>query len=158
MNRSLFIALFFFTSTWAHGYHYPRFQSCCPWSSWKPLPGHSFPKYQPKPVYGVPSFQPHHQNYHNDFNVYKSHGFSQNLIQPSHLAHHKVLEASAHEAQLPAQLLNPFYKNPAIKHALAKHSWFGPGEKPVGQIRDTDRIGRHKIFEVFSHAGFIRRR
>lgn len=112
----------------------------------------------PAPVYGPPS-----QGYGVPvFNSFKgsSHGFSQNLVSSigNHgLAHQKVLAASADEAHLPAQLLNPFYKNPAIKDALAKHSWFGPGEKHVGD-RETDRISRQQIFEVLSNAGLIKKR
>lgn len=118
----------------------------------------------PAPVYGVP-FQSYGVPFKNDFS---SHGFASHGI-PSHgfsshgnllggqLAHHKVLAVQAEEAQLPPELLNPFYKNPGLKEALAKHSWFGPGEKHVLE-RDTDRISRHQIWEVLNNAGLIKKR
>jgi len=45
--------------------------------------------------------------------------------------HRAVLENAAKEDLLPAHLKNPFYRTPRVREALARHSWFGPGENPV---------------------------
>lgn len=70
------------------------------------------------------------------------------------IAHDAVIRNAAQEAQLPPDLLNPFYKNPKIRLALAKHSWFGPGERQVKQ-REAEKIPRHVIFSVLNHAGLL---
>lgn len=45
--------------------------------------------------------------------------------------HIAVIENDAWEQTLPSELRNPFYKTPRVRNALAKSSWFGPGEMPV---------------------------
>ncbi|BES92901.1 Hypothetical protein NTJ_05710 [Nesidiocoris tenuis] len=73
------------------------------------------------------------------------------------LAHPAVVINAEQEAQLPAHLLNPFYKNPRVAEALAKESWFGPGEMLVND-RETQKIPRTRIFSVLKNAGLARRR
>ncbi|XP_073980709.1 uncharacterized protein isoform X2 [Rhodnius prolixus] len=73
------------------------------------------------------------------------------------LAHREVVLNSEAEAQLPPHLLNPFYKNPRIAEALAKESWFGPGEVHVAQ-RETEKIPRSRIISVLKNAGLARRK
>ncbi|XP_024081958.1 uncharacterized protein LOC106672322 [Cimex lectularius] len=73
------------------------------------------------------------------------------------LAHPEVVLNSQAEAQLPPHLLNPFYKNPRIAQALAKESWFGPGEMHVAH-REAEKIPRTRIFSVLKNAGLARRR
>lgn len=73
------------------------------------------------------------------------------------LAHRDVLINSQQEAQLPPHLLNPFYKNPRVAQALAKESWFGPGEMLVNE-RETQKIPRTNIFSMLKNAGLARRR
>ncbi|KAK9511416.1 hypothetical protein O3M35_000077 [Rhynocoris fuscipes] len=73
------------------------------------------------------------------------------------LAHRDVLLNAEAEAQLPSHLLNPFYKNPRIAEALAKESWFGPGEVHVTQ-RETEKIPRTKVVSVLKNAGLARRK
>lgn len=52
--------------------------------------------------------------------------------RPQHnLQHIAVLENAAWEQTLPQQLQNPFYKTPRVREALARSSWFGPGEQVV---------------------------
>ncbi|GLV34721.1 uncharacterized protein CBL_09202 [Carabus blaptoides fortunei] len=71
------------------------------------------------------------------------------------VAHRAVLANAAQEAQLPPHLLNPFYKDPRIREALARESWFGPGERPVWE-RQAEKISRREIYTVLNHAGLIR--
>lgn len=73
------------------------------------------------------------------------------------LAHRAVVQNSEAEARLPPSLQNPFYKNPRIEAALAKESWFTPGEQQVKE-REAEKIPRQKIFSILKHAGFIQRR
>lgn len=86
---------------------------------------------------------------------------SENSIVPppqrKQYAHNTVLFSAEQESKLPAELLNPFYKNPRTAEALAKQSWFGPGEKHVTD-RETEKIPRDQIFYVLKSAGLIRRR
>lgn len=70
------------------------------------------------------------------------------------ITHQAVLQSAAEEALLPPNLLNPFYRNPKIRSALAKDSWFGPGERQVRQ-READKIPRHGIFTILNHAGLL---
>jgi hypothetical protein len=81
------------------------------------------------------------------------------LADPSKraLAHRAVLLNSAAEARLPASLQNPFYKNPHIEAALAKESWFTPGEEQVRE-REAEKIPRQKIYSILKNAGFVQRR
>ncbi|KAK9739701.1 hypothetical protein QE152_g8785 [Popillia japonica] len=58
-----------------------------------------------------------------------------------------VVQNALAEAQLPAELLNPFYKNPAIAAGLAKESWFGHKEFPVHH-READKISRSEILKI----------
>lgn len=51
--------------------------------------------------------------------------------RPQRYAHIAVIENEAYEESLPNALRNPFYKTPRVREALAKSSWFGPGEEPV---------------------------
>lgn len=69
------------------------------------------------------------------------------------LAHHSVIENAAQEAQLPRELVNPFYKNPVIAARLAKESLITNKEFAVFN-RETERIPRSEIFKIFEHAGF----
>lgn len=73
------------------------------------------------------------------------------------LAHRDVVLNAQSEAQLPPHLLNPFYKNPRVAEALAKESWFGPGEMLVRE-RESEKIPRTSIFSVLKNAGLARRR
>jgi hypothetical protein len=73
------------------------------------------------------------------------------------LAHRAVLVNSEAEAQLPPSLQNPFYKNPRIEAALAKESWFTPGEEQVRE-REAEKIPRQKIYSILKNAGFVKRR
>lgn len=70
------------------------------------------------------------------------------------IAHRTVLQNAAQEAQLPPNLLNPFYQNPNLRPILAKSSWFGPGERQV-KGRDSEKIPRKSIFNVLNHAGLL---
>lgn len=70
------------------------------------------------------------------------------------IAHKDVVLAAAYEAQLPSNLLNPFYQNPQLRPFLAKSSWFGPGEK-LAKNRETEKIERNSIFNVLNHAGLL---
>ncbi|CAH0559451.1 unnamed protein product [Brassicogethes aeneus] len=63
------------------------------------------------------------------------------------LAHPAVVENAIAESRLPGELLNPFYKNPAIASALAKESWFLKKEFPVHN-REAEKIDRQKIFQL----------
>lgn len=76
--------------------------------------------------------------------------------QPNYV-HRAVVQNAALESQLPVQFQNPFYKNQKIANALAKESWFTPGENLVVD-REAEKIPRQKIFAVLKHAGFINRR
>jgi hypothetical protein len=71
--------------------------------------------------------------------------------------HPAVIENSRNEALLPAYLLNPFYRTPRVRDALARSSWFGPGEKVV-KTREAEKISRAEIYNVLVHAGLIPRR
>lgn len=73
------------------------------------------------------------------------------------LAHRAVLVNSEAEAQLPPSLQNPFYKNPRIEAALAKESWFTPGEQQVRE-REAEKIPRQKIYSILRNAGLVKRR
>jgi hypothetical protein len=81
------------------------------------------------------------------------------LIDPTKraLAHRAVLVNSEAEAQLPPSLQNPFYKNPRIEAALAKESWFTPGEQQV-RDREAEKIPRQKIYSILKNAGLVKRR
>lgn len=81
------------------------------------------------------------------------------LIDPSKraLAHRAVVVNSEAEAQLPPSLQNPFYKNPQIEAALAKESWFTPGEQQVRE-REAEKIPRQKIYSILKNAGLVQRR
>ena len=83
-------------------------------------------------------------------NIYRQH-------QSAPLAHRDVLVNAEAESQLPPHLTNPFYRNPRIADALAKESWFGPGEMHVS-MREAEKIPRGKIFSVLKNAGLARRR
>ncbi|XP_075227296.1 uncharacterized protein LOC142327840 [Lycorma delicatula] len=72
-------------------------------------------------------------------------------------AHRAVIANAEREAQLPQHLLNPFYKNQRISEALAKESWFTPGEMVVYD-REAEKISRQEIYSVLKHAGFVNRR
>lgn len=50
------------------------------------------------------------------------------------LQHIAVVENAAWEQTLPQQFQNPFYKTPRVRDALARSSWFGPGEEVVGLL------------------------
>jgi hypothetical protein len=75
----------------------------------------------------------------------------------SQYAHPAVLQNAANEALLPPHLLNPFYRTPRVRDALAHSSWFGPGEKVV-KTREAEKISRSQIYNVLVHAGLIPRR
>ncbi|XP_052562842.1 uncharacterized protein LOC128092633 [Culex pipiens pallens] len=75
----------------------------------------------------------------------------------SRYAHPAVLENDAQEALLPDYLRNPFYRTPRVANALARFSWFGPGEEPVRE-RHAEKISRADIYSVLTHAGFVPRR
>ncbi|XP_054083998.1 uncharacterized protein LOC105219368 [Zeugodacus cucurbitae] len=77
--------------------------------------------------------------------------------RPQRYAHIAVIENDAYEQTLPNSLRNPFYKTPRVREALAKSSWFGPGEEPVYD-RQAEKIPRAEIYNVLSHAGLINRR
>ncbi|XP_064551388.1 uncharacterized protein LOC135437400 [Drosophila montana] len=78
--------------------------------------------------------------------------------RPQHnLQHIAVLENAAWEQTLPQQLQNPFYRTPRVREALARSSWFGPGEEVVLE-RQAEKIPRMEIYNVLSHAGLIPRR
>ncbi|CAH1372501.1 unnamed protein product [Tenebrio molitor] len=79
---------------------------------------------------------------------------AQSLHQLNDLEHEDVRRTAAQEELLPPHLKNPFYQNPKIRAALAKSSWFGPGERPV-KGRDTHQIPRKEIFMVLNHAGLL---
>ncbi|XP_067622809.1 uncharacterized protein [Eurosta solidaginis] len=76
---------------------------------------------------------------------------------PQRYAHIAVIENAAYEETLPNELRNPFYKTPRVRAALAKSSWFGPGEMPVYD-RQAEKIPRAEIYNVLVHAGLISRR
>ncbi|KAH8377197.1 hypothetical protein KR093_004055, partial [Drosophila rubida] len=99
--------------------------------------------------------------------------------RPQHnLQHIAVLENAAWEQTLPPHFQNPFYKSPRVRQALAKSSWFGPGEQVVKQSqfipqpfnsdswrfhwqvheRQAEKIPRMEIYNVLSHAGLLPRR
>ncbi|XP_026464417.1 uncharacterized protein LOC113366994 [Ctenocephalides felis] len=85
-----------------------------------------------------------------------AHGqFHQGQVRaPVHPVVERVLQE---EAKLPPHLMNPFYKSPRVRQALAKSSWFGVGEEPVYD-REAEKISRKEIYNVLSHAGFVARR
>ncbi|RZF49291.1 hypothetical protein LSTR_LSTR011816 [Laodelphax striatellus] len=72
-------------------------------------------------------------------------------------SHRAVVLNAEREAQLPPNLLNPFYKNPRIAEALAKESWFTNEEMHVTD-REAEKIPRQKIYSVLKNAGFVNRR
>ncbi|PSN37177.1 hypothetical protein C0J52_27286 [Blattella germanica] len=72
-------------------------------------------------------------------------------------AHRAVLLNSEAESRLPPSLQNPFYKDPRIEAALAKESWFTPGEQQVKE-REAEKIPRQKIYSILKNAGLVRRR
>ncbi|XP_062142406.1 uncharacterized protein LOC133850358 isoform X2 [Drosophila sulfurigaster albostrigata] len=78
--------------------------------------------------------------------------------RPQHnLQHIAVLENAAWEQTLPPHFQNPFYQSPRVRQALAKSSWFGPGEQVVHE-RQAEKIPRMEIYNVLSHAGLLPRR
>ena len=85
--------------------------------------------------------------------------FAHSAVDPSKraFAHKAVLKYTEDESRLPPNLQNPFYKNPQIEAALAKESWFTPGEIQV-KDREAEKIPRQKVYSILKHAGFIRRR
>lgn len=76
--------------------------------------------------------------------------------QQQQLSHSAVVENAIAESQLPSELLNSFYKNPAIANALAKESWFHNKEFPVHH-REAEKIPRSKIYEIVSRLQSRRR-
>lgn len=68
--------------------------------------------------------------------------------------HPEVLRNALYESQLPPHLVNMFYRNPQIRSALARMSWFGPGERQVFD-READKVPRKDIFNVLKHAGLL---
>lgn len=78
-------------------------------------------------------------------------------IDTKGLAHRAVVENALAESQLPSELLNPFYKNPAIAAGLAKESWFGDKEFPVFH-REAEKIPRSEILKVIRRIQHIDRR
>nr|CAD7204498.1 unnamed protein product [Timema douglasi] len=81
--------------------------------------------------------------------------FPQDPSKPS-LQHRAVVLNSEAESRLPSNLQNPFYKDPRITAALAKESWFTPGEEQVRE-REAEKIPRSKIYSIIKNAGFVRR-
>nr|CAD7414388.1 unnamed protein product [Timema cristinae] len=79
----------------------------------------------------------------------------QDPSKPS-LQHRAVVLNSEAESRLPSNLQNPFYKDPRITAALAKESWFTPGEEQVRE-REAEKIPRSKIYSIIKNAGFVRR-
>lgn len=75
------------------------------------------------------------------------------LQQPSGVAHRVVVENSIRESQLPAELLNEPYKNPAIAAALAKES-LPTNKETIIFDRETDKIPRDRVFKIFRNAGW----
>lgn len=73
------------------------------------------------------------------------------------LPHQAVLFLADQESKLPPNLKNNFYKNPRIADALAKSSWFGPGENHVTD-RESEKIPRERIYYALKSAGLVRRR
>lgn len=67
--------------------------------------------------------------------------------------HHEVLDNAAREAQLPQELLNPFYKNPIVAAGLARESLIANKEFPANH-KETQNIPRSEIFKIFQRAGF----
>ncbi|KAK9881146.1 hypothetical protein WA026_014498 [Henosepilachna vigintioctopunctata] len=63
------------------------------------------------------------------------------------LSHPAVVRNAEIESHYAPELLNDFYKNPAIASRLAKESWFTNKEFPVYH-READKISRQKIYEV----------
>ncbi|KAJ9594249.1 hypothetical protein L9F63_014326 [Diploptera punctata] len=114
-------------------------------------------------------FQPFVQSQSLAFNIQppplqQQHFFPQQQVAHSSfdhnkraLAHRAVVQNAEAEARLPPSLQNPFYKNPQIEAALAKESWFTPGEQQVKE-REAEKIPRQKIYSILKHAGFIQRR
>nr|CAD7587953.1 unnamed protein product [Timema genevievae] len=82
----------------------------------------------------------------------------QKICDPSKpsLQHRAVVLNSEAESRLPSNLQNPFYKDPRITAALAKESWFTPGEEQVRE-REAEKIPRSKIYSIIKNAGFVRR-
>ncbi|KAK5650014.1 hypothetical protein RI129_001043 [Pyrocoelia pectoralis] len=82
----------------------------------------------------------------------------QHYLQSSEgLAHPAVVENAAREAQLPQELLNPFYKNPAIAANLARESLIKNKEFAVFN-REAEQIPRSEVFKIFNRAGFLKNR
>ncbi|XP_069687302.1 uncharacterized protein [Periplaneta americana] len=73
------------------------------------------------------------------------------------LAHRAVVLNSEAEARLPPALKNRFYDNPRVGAALAKESWFTPGEQQVRE-REAEKIPRQKIYSILHNAGLVNRR
>lgn len=65
------------------------------------------------------------------------------------LTHPAVVRNAIAESQLPPELLNPFYKNPAIAAGLAKESWFSNKEFPIHH-REAEKIPREQIYKLIS--------
>lgn len=77
--------------------------------------------------------------------------------QSNRFQHIAVIENDAWEQSLPSELRNPFYKTPRVREALAKASWFGPGEMPVsilGKVNLFDfmlKINLNALKTVFTN-------
>lgn len=78
------------------------------------------------------------------------------LQQQSAVAHPVVVKNSIAESQLPPELLNDQYKNPAIAAALAKES-LPTNKEMIIFDRETDKIPRDQVFKIFRRAGWARR-
>lgn len=79
------------------------------------------------------------------------------VLTGAQYAHKDVISNAENEALLPDYLKSQHYRIPRIAQALAYHSWFGPGEKPVFE-RAADNVSRQEIYTVLTHAGLIPRR
>lgn len=91
------------------------------------------------------------------FNPTPAQRFFQQPVARTDYSHPDVVANSIAESQLPPEMLNDFYKNPALASVLAKDSWFGNKEVPVFD-RESSRIPRSEIFKIFRRAGWIRRK
>ncbi|KAJ8936014.1 hypothetical protein NQ318_013114 [Aromia moschata] len=81
--------------------------------------------------------------------------------QSADISHPAVVENAIAESQLPPELLNPFYKNPAIASALARESWPTNKESivthreteedtPPGDIQDHLEVAAYKEIDVMA--------
>ncbi|XP_059617800.1 uncharacterized protein LOC132262539 [Phlebotomus argentipes] len=78
-------------------------------------------------------------------------------ITCAQIPHPAVLNIEQEENLLPDHLRNHFLRTPRVAAALAVSSWLEHGEEPVYE-READKIPRHEIYNVLTHAGFIPRR